>query len=224
MTAVKFRKRGAAAYLAHMDVQRAIMRTLNRAGIKTEFSKGFNPHMQLYLSAPIPLGVESGAEYFCAYTTPTDAGEFLEKYNRVCVSGLEAVKAAAVEKNPNFAAVADCAVYEFTCKCGRSAEFARAATDALERCRAERKLIAVKIKNGIAAEADVFDRIIDIRVTEGKLTAVLTAANGALRPEVFAAAFFAGTKYASGTNAYKTGMCHMDGGRIADIDVLFFDE
>lgn len=51
------------------------------AGADIAFSEGFNPHMLLKLSSPLPLGVESDCEYLAAAST--DAPDaFAEKLNR----------------------------------------------------------------------------------------------------------------------------------------------
>lgn len=59
----KFTKTGPFKYLSHLDIIGIIIRAMRRAGIKAEYSKGFNPKPKIVFSTPIPLGMESDAEY-----------------------------------------------------------------------------------------------------------------------------------------------------------------
>lgn len=103
MITLKYYKKDKALYLSHIDVLRHMNRTFRRAGIDVAFSQGFNPHMVTKLGIPLPLAINSAAEYV---TVQTDMcpDDFLTKYNAVCVAGMEGIKAFKVEKNPNLAA------------------------------------------------------------------------------------------------------------------------
>ncbi len=59
----KFFKKGEFRYLSHLDISRIIIRALNRAGFKLEYSQGYNPRPLINFSNPTPLGIESMAEY-----------------------------------------------------------------------------------------------------------------------------------------------------------------
>ncbi|HEY8391916.1 MAG TPA: TIGR03936 family radical SAM-associated protein [Capillibacterium sp.] len=61
---IKYSKTGVARFTSHLDVIRALSRALHRAGLPVAFSAGFNPKPQLAFGPPLPLGVESEAEYF----------------------------------------------------------------------------------------------------------------------------------------------------------------
>jgi len=61
---IQYSKTGAARFTSHLDVLRAISRTLRRAGLPVAFSSGFNPMPRLSFGPPLPLGLESEAEFF----------------------------------------------------------------------------------------------------------------------------------------------------------------
>ena len=101
MIALKYLKVNRAKFISHIDVLRHLTRTIRRADIDISFSEGFNPHMQMKLSAPSPLGIGSHAEYLFANTN-MDSDKFLEIYNKYALSDLKGIKTWNVQKNPNF--------------------------------------------------------------------------------------------------------------------------
>ena len=92
MILFKFTKTGGAEFLAHLDILRHIGRTMRRANIKVAFSQGFNPHMLVYMSAPMGIGVPSLAEY-CQIETDVDPEIFIQKFNEFAPNGLTCVGA-----------------------------------------------------------------------------------------------------------------------------------
>ena len=64
MTTVRiwFEKRGMAAYISLLDLQRVMHRALKRSGLPVWYTKGFNPHIYLAFSCPLALGQESLCE------------------------------------------------------------------------------------------------------------------------------------------------------------------
>ncbi|MCL1901045.1 MAG: TIGR03936 family radical SAM-associated protein [Firmicutes bacterium] len=111
MLIVKFSKIGQAAYIPHLDTLRAFTRTLKRAEVSVKMSEGFNPHPCLYFSNPIPLGLETMAEY-CAIDTDECEKDFILKFNNFSPVGLKCNKAVKVIKNPNFANILSAAEYQ----------------------------------------------------------------------------------------------------------------
>ncbi len=102
MITLKYQKKGAMAFISHIDLLRHIVRIVRRTGVKVKFSEGFNPHMQINLGVPLPLGINSASEYV-TINTEAQADEFLEKYNNAAPEGLKALAAYPVDKNPNLA-------------------------------------------------------------------------------------------------------------------------
>ena len=50
MIAIKYAKRYPLSMISQSDMLNVIKRILTRAGVKVEYSAGFNPHMLLYFS------------------------------------------------------------------------------------------------------------------------------------------------------------------------------
>jgi len=59
---VQFDKTPAMRFTGHLDLYRALERTIRRAGLPLAYSRGFTPHPKLQLAAALPLGFISCAE------------------------------------------------------------------------------------------------------------------------------------------------------------------
>lgn len=103
MLLVKFKKEDSARYTSHVDMQRTLNRMIRRAGFTPEYSGGFHPHVLMKLSPPIPLGVESEAEYFTLEIKNVSAKEFQDGLNKVAQAGISVTMATELEKSPNVA-------------------------------------------------------------------------------------------------------------------------
>jgi radical SAM-linked protein len=57
-----FHKTEAMRFTGHLDLHRALERTIRRAGLPLAYSRGFSPHPRLQLAAALPLGFVSRAE------------------------------------------------------------------------------------------------------------------------------------------------------------------
>lgn len=66
MITIGFKRTGDGVFVPHTDVLRVLNRTFRRAGICVEYSKGFNRHMSLKMTQPLPLGVADGDCYVTA--------------------------------------------------------------------------------------------------------------------------------------------------------------
>ncbi|MDP4087649.1 MAG: TIGR03936 family radical SAM-associated protein [Bacillota bacterium] len=60
---IKFSKESEIKFISHLDLMRTIQRIVRRANLPAEYSKGFNPHMNLSLAQPLPVGIYSKGEY-----------------------------------------------------------------------------------------------------------------------------------------------------------------
>jgi radical SAM-linked protein len=102
MVTIKYKKTAAAVYISHIDIYRAIYRGIRRANLDVAYSKGYNPHAELFLSPPLPLFVYSDCEYFTA-DTKSDADEFFMKYSASAHNLLPPISRFYTAKNPNLA-------------------------------------------------------------------------------------------------------------------------
>lgn len=59
---IRFEKVGEASYISLLDMQRVMQRVLKRSGVPVWYTLGFNPHIYMTFSCPLPLGQESLCE------------------------------------------------------------------------------------------------------------------------------------------------------------------
>jgi len=57
-----FEKKGDLRFLSHLEILRTFSRALQRARLRVEHTRGFNPHPKIVFSHALPLGFESRAE------------------------------------------------------------------------------------------------------------------------------------------------------------------
>lgn len=117
---VFFKKRGVAAYISHLDLQRAVFRAINRSGVTPCYTEGFNPHIKLAFAVSLSVYQESEYEifdFFSAEDLPYE--EITDRLKAAFPECLEIIRAAAPVKKASELANADYTVYLYT---GRSAE------------------------------------------------------------------------------------------------------
>ena len=74
-----FSKNGPARYISHLDLARALERSLNRAELPVAYTQGFNRRPRLSLAAALPLGYTSVAEVVDVWLTEPVAAEVLRE-------------------------------------------------------------------------------------------------------------------------------------------------
>lgn len=85
-----FSKKDNARFLGHLEMVKVFHRAIKRAGIRTDFSKGFHPMPKVSFDNPLPLGMESNCESI-VISVPTDVSpeDFKEKLNQELPEGLQ---------------------------------------------------------------------------------------------------------------------------------------
>ena len=111
----KFYKRAEYKFLSHLDIVRLIIRALSRSDIIVKYDKGFNPKPKISFSNPIPLGVESLAEYCdLVLEDDTSANDFTGKVNLQLPEQVKIISAKRVPyKVPSLMADIDLILYIF---------------------------------------------------------------------------------------------------------------
>lgn len=111
---IKFTKTKGAKFLSHLDTMRTIHRALRRAEIPIAYSKGFNPHPNISVAAPLSLGLGSVAEYAdIELKECMDIKELKDRLSSALPDGMEIVDALEVkEKMPPSMAAVEFARYE----------------------------------------------------------------------------------------------------------------
>ncbi len=94
-----FTKTKTAAYISHLDLQRVMSRGLRKSGLPVWWSQGFNPHIYMSFSLPLPLLHQSKCESVDVKTESedTDFSMFIKPLNDALPSGIN-VSAIALPK------------------------------------------------------------------------------------------------------------------------------
>lgn len=168
----KYAKTDGYQFVSHLDTLKHIQKSITRGEIPVEYSKGFNPHMLVFMASPLGVGIKSLAEY-CFIETNMDATEFADRYNRSCPKGLRLLLAKKVEKKPNLAACVNRAEYIF-----------KGVPDCLD----TEKILSsdcFTITDKKGEEKNVRDRIVSLNKDNGDLIATLSFGAKTLRPDLF---------------------------------------
>ncbi len=85
---LKFQKYGSVKFIGHLDVMRYFQKAFRRAGLDSEYSKGFNSHQIMSFAAPLGLGLTSDGEYMdIRLHTSETPKRMLEKINNMMSEG-----------------------------------------------------------------------------------------------------------------------------------------
>lgn len=85
---LKFQKHGAMKFIGHLDVMRYFQKAFRRAGLDSEYTKGFNPHQIMSFAAPLGVGLTSDAEYVdIGLITSDDPEIMIKRINEVMTDG-----------------------------------------------------------------------------------------------------------------------------------------
>lgn len=187
-----YRKSGRLRFLSHLEVVRAMERSIRRAGLPYAVTKGFSPKMKVAFGPALPVGTASEREYLdvwlARYTTTEEA---LRRLADATPEDLAPTAARYVgSREPSLGAAATIAPYRVTLQAkGVGPHQVQAAfEDAVEK-----KTLAVEHKG----KQKVFDltRSLpkEVRVTSAGDVLVVEmtirmGAEGSLRPEVLTAA------------------------------------
>ncbi len=100
---LKFSKIGKIKYTGHLDLLKIFQRAIKRANLPISYSQGFNPHQIMSFAIPLPLGMESDAEYidmqFDEDLTPQFIKDTLNKNMPIGMEILNAVKLKEGQKS-----------------------------------------------------------------------------------------------------------------------------
>lgn len=96
---VCFTKLGNLKYISHLDLQRAIHRTLVRSGLPIAYSEGFNPHPRLNIALPLSIYQEGERELFDFRTVEeVDVKTIGEKLRSAAFPGLDIVSVEIADR------------------------------------------------------------------------------------------------------------------------------
>ena len=111
MILIKYSKKNGAEFIPHLDTLRHLGKTVRRTGFPIKYSQGFNPHMLIFMSSPIALGLKSESE-LCLFDCDVNAEEFKRVFNENSPKGIRCVEAYEVDKKVKIVADVTSAIYE----------------------------------------------------------------------------------------------------------------
>ena len=167
------------SYVSHKDILRVLQRGLKRAKIDVKYSQGYVPHMLTYTSTPVPLGVQSEAEYFAIDCLDKDKDDVLNRYNLAMPTGMRAVASFCKDKNPNLAGIVVASDYK--------AKSCAPLPKEIENIKNCESYIISTFKKGEAVEKDIADLVYDLKVEGNTLYMRLASGNANLRADSFVA-------------------------------------
>ena len=96
--ALEFAKKDAAAFISHLDLQRAFSRAIRRSGMPVKLSEGFNPHYTVSFASALALGLPSECECVeMQLTKEVTPAEFLQAMSASLPPGLAAKRAVQLK-------------------------------------------------------------------------------------------------------------------------------
>ncbi|WP_206406626.1 TIGR03936 family radical SAM-associated protein [Clostridium sp. ATCC 25772] len=99
---IKYTKESEIKFISHLDLMRTIQRTIRRADLPIEYSKGFNPHMTISIAQPLSVGVYSSGEYMdVVFKEEMPLEEIVNLLNENAPIGIKFLDAKKVEKEEN---------------------------------------------------------------------------------------------------------------------------
>lgn len=110
---IAFSKTGVMCYTSHLDLMRMFKRSFKKAGIRLEYSKGFNPHPKMGFAQPLSLGY-IGLNELMEFETVDDhePSDLYSKLRELMPEGLDIKSCERLEGNKKtLAAQTDAAEY-----------------------------------------------------------------------------------------------------------------
>jgi radical SAM-linked protein len=109
---VKYAKLEEARFTSHLDIMRAIVRALRRAGVPLAYSQGFSARPRVSFGPPLSVGMTSVCEYFDFMTERPFSGDLFSAIAEALPPGLEMASIAPVfAKSRSLSEILDVAEY-----------------------------------------------------------------------------------------------------------------
>jgi radical SAM-linked protein len=110
---IKYRRDERMRFYSHLDIMRAIQRSIKRANLPIDYSEGFHPHMKLSFGPPLPLGYVSEAEYLDMQLESPFEKNHLVKFGESLPPGIEVVSSRLMlTKGDSLTKLINAALYE----------------------------------------------------------------------------------------------------------------
>ena len=172
MIVIKYSKLDGAEFIPHLDMLKHFAKIVRRMGVKASYSQGFNPHMLVFMSSPIALGLKSKSEY-CLIDSDENASLFKELFNKFAPNGIKCEECFNVTKKAKIASDVTTAIYKIS---------------GLNKFDVNDVLLKNEffIENKKGEQKEVRSKIVSLCFDENNLLATLKFGNDTLRPDYLA--------------------------------------
>ena len=111
---VKYEKTEPARFISHLDLLRALDRSIRRAEVPIAYSQGFNPHPKLSFATALSVGIVSHGDYLeLELVEDLDSQAIIERINETLPKGIRFLDAKKVEKKvPTLGAIVEATLYQ----------------------------------------------------------------------------------------------------------------
>jgi radical SAM-linked protein len=181
--ALEFEKKDAAAFISHLDLQRAFSRAIRRSGMPVKLSEGFNPHYVVSFASALALGIQSECECVeMQLAREVSPGEFFQAMCAALPPGLAAKRAVRIKDDaPKLMAALAEAEYMAALQDADLSAVEAAVRDIIA-CEA---LVVTRSVKGVDKEVDTRPMIVSLILSDSTLVLRLAASQQAsLRPDV----------------------------------------
>ncbi len=90
---IKYTKEGMMKYLSHLNLVQIFSRAIRRAELPVSISNGFNPRFRISFCPPLPLGINSQAEYLdIKVIESVNLKELQKRLNHALPEGIKVIK------------------------------------------------------------------------------------------------------------------------------------
>lgn len=115
-----FKKMGMSRYVSHLDLMRAMSRTLRRARVPLWYTEGYNPHPYMTFSLPLSLGMESLCESMDIRIEGDSTNEdIFDMLKGAMPPGIEIISVDELEFDPKYIAFGE---FDILFDCNNKAE------------------------------------------------------------------------------------------------------
>ena len=121
---IKYTKEGILRYISHLNLVQIFNRAIRRAGLPVSISNGFNPRFRISFGPPLPLGINSQAEYLDLRVTEViNLEEVKNRLNQVLPEDLKIIQVQEVtSSSDSLAKIIDSAAYIIVLKLEKKEE------------------------------------------------------------------------------------------------------
>lgn len=215
---VKYEKSGVGVFFSHLEVARAIERSLRRADFPLVFSSGYTPRPRISYAPPLPVGYEGLGEYFDVLLkkrlSRIEAGKLLEES---FPNGFKLVDLKYISlESPSLMEISSHAFYRVSLK-ERSfdiEEFEKAflnyvSSSSLNYRYREKEIVLRKEEDYPLAHLNVENFFIDLLLPVGSRRTI--------RPEVFVKPLFDSLKIPLHVRISRLGIYSQLGGKLREL-------